>query len=206
MKKIGITGSYMSGLESMDEIFACYGFPVFQADLCIKFLLNWREDILREARIQFGTDIMQHGFIQPHKFASSDKFNRLLSLIDIDLQMIWLQFLEKHKKSKLVFFKSHIIYERKWYAPYSSIQEPFSFDKVIYVHRPVDKRVPLISRSLNISQTEARNLALQAYSERDKISKSDYIINAFDNLSLLTQFESIKYMLLEKDQSDLLHT
>lgn len=188
MKKIGITGSYQSGLEQMNEIFECYGFPVFEADLAIKFLLNWREDVLRQVRIQFGSQVLKNGYINSSNFNTSEKFDRLLDVIEIDVKLLWEEFLIKHKKSKLVFFKSNIIFERGW----SGLT-----DKIIYVYSPLETRIQRISKMLNISPSQARLMTSQEINHKDKLDKADFVIHNHDNLSLLTQFESIKYQLLD---------
>lgn len=188
MKKIGITGSCQSGLREMNEIFDCYGFPVFEADLAVKFLLNWREDVVRQIRIQFGTSVLDNGFVNPDKFRGTEKFDRLLDVIEIDIKLLWEEFLLKHSKSKLVFFKSYIIFERGW----SSF-----FDKNIYVYKPLENRIHSISKNFNLSNNETRLMTSQELSDKEKINKSDYVIHNHDNLSLLTQFESIKYQILD---------
>jgi dephospho-CoA kinase len=188
MKKIGITGSCQSGLGQMNEIFECYGFPVFEADLAIKFLLNWREDVLRQIRIQFGSNVLQNGFVDPNKFKNTDKFDRLLDVIEIDIKLLWEEFLLKHSKSKIVFFKSYIVFERGWHK---------MFDKTIYVYKPLENRIQLINRVFNLSNNDTRLMTSQELSDKEKLNKSDFVIHNHDNLSLLTQFESIKYQVLD---------
>lgn len=188
MKKIGITGNLGCGLEKTNELLSYYDYPVFEADIAIKFMLNWREDILSQTRIQFGYDVTSCGSIDPRKFTSTVKFNRLLDIIEVDLFLLWEKFVKKHKQNnELIFFKSHILFERNW---------NLKLDKSIYIYKPFDKRVNELMRVLKLSWDQTNSIRDKEMSENVKTTNADYVIHNYDKLSMLTQFESIREQIL----------
>lgn len=188
MKTIGITGQLCSGLETVVDICDAFNYPVFEADLAIKFLLNWREDIMSQIRIQFGYESTNKGFIDGNKFQSTEKFNRLLDLIEVDIMLMWEKFCLKHRKSDFVFFKSNILFEREW---------DNDLDSSIFIFMPKDNRIPMVMKYLNLSYNEAKIICDKEMTHKEKIKNSKYIINNFDKLSILSQFESIKAQILD---------
>lgn len=190
MKTIGITGQYCSGLESLSEICKAFDYPIFEADLAIKFLLNWREDIMSQIRIQFGYQTTTNGFIDGSKFNTTDKFNRLLDIIDVDLMLMWEKFYLKHRSKPIVYFKSNILFERNW-------QE--DFDGSIFIFMPESTRIGKIMKRLHISYNEAKNICANEMSYKDKMKKTTHVINNYDSLSLLSQFESINAQVLSSN-------
>jgi dephospho-CoA kinase len=187
MKAIGVTGSYCSGLEHMNEVFSYHEYPVFQADLAIKFLLNWREDILSQVRIRFGYDITSSGYLQPHQFEGTEKFDRLIDIIEVDLLLMWEKFLLKHKNAPLVFFSSYIIFERDWNK---------RFKKTIFIYKPFKERLTDIMYSQIISGVTAEKNKNKEMSDIEKTNRANYVIHNHDNLSLLSQFEAVKDQIL----------
>lgn len=187
MKTIGITGQYCSGLESLTEICTAFDYPMFEADLAIKFLLNWREDIMSQIRVQFGYDTTNSGFIDSRKFNSTEKFNRLIDVIEVDLMLIWEKFCLKHREKPIVYFKSNILFERDWEK---------EMDASIFIFMPENTRIAHIMRNMNVSYTEAKNICTKEMPFKDKMKRTSYVINNYDNLSFLSQFESCKEQIL----------
>jgi len=146
-------------------------------------LLNWREDIIKQCRIQFGYNIMRNGSMNPSMFNSPEKFDRLLNLIEADLLLMWESYCERHRRHDVVAFKSHILLERGWKD---------RFDFVVNVYRPQKKRIADISKLKGITEAEAMVLSSQEMGEVDKGDASDYVIHNYDSLSLLTQFEAMR--------------
>ncbi len=192
MKKLGITGNYCSGLEKASEVCGIMGIPLFEADLAIKFMLNWREDILRQSRIQFGQTIMLNGTVNPNAFNSAEKFDRLLDLIEVDLMLLWESFCKKHGGQEIVAFKSHIIFERSWKS---------RFDFVVNVYRPQRMRAHDISKMKHITHSQAMVLSSQEMDEMEKSTGSNYVIHNYDSLSFLTQFEVMRSIMDNKTTS-----
>lgn len=190
MKTIGITGQYCSGLESLTEICEAFDYPIFEADLAVKFLLNWREDIMSQIRIQFGYQSTNSGFIDGRKFNTTDKFNRLLDIVEVDIMLMWEKFCLKHRNAPIVYFKSNILFERSWNE---------ELDGSIFIFMPESTRIGKIMKRLNVPYNEAKNICTNEMSYKDKMKKTTYVINNYDNLSFLSQFEFIKLQVLSSN-------
>jgi len=187
MRKVAFTGSYYSGLDKVREVAGYHGIPVFDADLAVKFMLNWREDILRQIRIQFGHESAPDGNLQPGRFSSPAMFDRLLDLVDVDLFLAWESFCGRHAGCQMAIFKSHILFERSWES---------RFDAVVNVFRPQDLRITDIYRTRHVSRAHAAALLAQEMDEGKKSRASDYVIHNYDSLSMMAQFESVRSQLV----------
>jgi dephospho-CoA kinase len=88
MLKIGLTGNVCSGYEMVGLLFKGLNVPVFDGDIAIKFLLNYREDIIRKVKIELG-DVYEKGVINANKFTTTEKFNRLFKVIELDLLKLY---------------------------------------------------------------------------------------------------------------------
>lgn len=187
MKKVAFTGSYFSGLDKLREVAAYHDTPVFDADLAVKFILNWREDILRQIRIQFGYESAPDGHIQPARFSSPAIFDRLIDLVDVELFLAWESFCRKHAGEGVVIFKSHIVFERSWES---------RFDSVVNIFRPQHLRITDIYRTRHLTRAHATTLVAQEMDEHKKSRASDHVIHNYDSLSMLAQFDSVKSQIL----------
>jgi dephospho-CoA kinase len=188
MKRIAITGNSCSGLHKASEVCGLIDVPVFQADLALKFLLNWREDILSQIRIQFGYNVFVNGTASPQKFDSSEKFDRLIDIAEVDLLLMWESFCDKHSGSQVVAYNSHIVFER-------GLND--RFDAVVNIYRPQRMRAHDLARQKNISFNQALAMTAQEMDESEKTKKSDYVIHNYDSLSLLTQFEVVRSQVIK---------
>ena len=188
MKRSAITGSSCSGLHKASEVCNMIDVPVFHADLALKFLLNWREDILRQVRVQFGSNVLVDGTADPKKFNTSEKFDRLLDIAEVDLLLMWEAFCKKHAGSKVVAYNSHIVFER-------GLSE--RFDAVVNVYRPQSMRAHDLAKMRNVAFSQALVMTAQEMDEKEKTKRSDYVVHNYDNLSLLTQFEVVKSQIIK---------
>lgn len=186
MKKIALTGNFCSGLDKAAEVCATLDIPVFNADLAIKFMLNWREDIQRQIRIQFGFTSTVDGSPIASKFDTAEKFDRLLDVVDVDLFLAWEAFCDRHCYLPIVAYSSHIVYER-------GIAD--RFDAVVNIYRPQRMRAHDIASVKAVSYPQALAIAAQEMSEEEKNRMADHVVHNYDRLSMLTQMEAVRQQL-----------
>ena len=179
MINVGLTGNMGSGYERVSEIFKLYGSPVFDADIALKFLLNYREDIIRQVKITFGSEIYTKGIIEPNKFNTTQKFNALVDLAEDELFHLYNNWKVRDNvsKSSYVVFKSSILFERE-------MDKKMNYN--ITVFRPRDERAQILSKN-GITLTAAYDIIDSEMDELIKNQKSNWTIHNYDNLSLLTQ-------------------
>jgi len=198
MKKIAITGNYMSGLDKAAEVCSMLDIPVFQADLALKFLLNWREDIMKQVRVQFGYNVFRNGAVDPDKFKGSERFDRLVDVAEVDLLMLWETFCVKHSDKVMVAYSSHIVHERSLSRTIKRSALTEYFDAVVNVYRPQSWRVADVCKTKSLSHADALALLSQEMPEDEKTRKSDFVIHNYDSLSMLTQMEAVRSQVLSR--------
>jgi dephospho-CoA kinase len=182
MAKLGLTGNLMSGHVEVAKNFTLLEFPVFDADIALKFILNYREDIRREIKIQFGNGILDKGIIESHKFNSVDKFDRLIDIAEPELLKLYEDFQFVNRNKPFTIFKYSILFERK-------LQD--KFDYIATVFKPKDDRASEISKTCQIGMTKAYDIVESEFDELSRNQRANFVIHNYDNLSLLTQTKSI---------------
>lgn len=182
MFKLGLTGNLMSGHVEVGKNFTLLEFPVFDADIALKFLLNYREDIRREIKIQFGNGILDKGVIESHKFNNTEKFNRLVDIAEPELLKLYSDFQFVNRNKPFTVFKYSILFERK-------LQN--KFDYIATVFKPKDDRALDISKKCQISMTKVYDIVESEFDELSRNQKANFVIHNYDNLSLLTQTKDI---------------
>ena len=110
MLKIGLTGNLNSGFINAAEMFKLHEVPVFEADIAIKFLLNFRDDICRKVKIELGDSVFSKGSIDHTKFSTTQKFDRLIDIIESELFKIYDRFCADHREADYTIFKCGILF------------------------------------------------------------------------------------------------
>lgn len=192
MIKIGLTGNICSGYEKIALMFKTLGVTVFDADIALKFLLNYREDIAKKIRIEFGENVYNKGLIDGSKFNTTEKFDRLIDTAELELIRLYESWRFVNKDESYTVFKSSILFERK-------LNKNMNYN--ISVFRPKDDRAVELSKScIRKDSIILQPMMLSgAYSiidsEMDELIKnqnSDFIIHNYESsASLLSQVKLI---------------
>lgn len=114
MLKVGLTGNYGSGHKQIVKIFEEAGTPIFDADLVVKWLLNYNQETIREIKSKFGDTIYSYGLINLYKFSDNSKFEKLLDVIEPHLFRKYDYFRLKNNKYAYTIFLSSILFEKEW--------------------------------------------------------------------------------------------
>lgn len=189
MYLIGLTGNLFSGHIEVAEIFEkMFNVPVFDADIALKFVLNYRNDVSSNIKIQLG-EVYKKGVIDASKFDNTEKFNRLVDIAFPVVMEMFSKFIKSNYTQKYVIFKSSILFERK-------LEKAFKY--IICTYKPKDDRVTDISKKLNVSMIEAYTIIDSEMNELVKNQSSKFIIHNYDKLSLLTQGKKINDDLIKE--------
>jgi dephospho-CoA kinase len=188
MLKIGLTGNLNSGFINVSEMFKLQEVPVFEADIALKFLLNFRDDICRKIKIELGENIFSKGLIDHTKFSSTQKFDRLLDIVEPELFKLYDRFCSNHRDASYTIFKSSILFERNWDK---------KLNYTITTFKPKDTRALDISNQSGIRLVDAYSIVSSEMDDLVKNQKSEWIIHNYDKLSLLTQSKAIHDKIVE---------
>jgi dephospho-CoA kinase len=182
MIKVGLTGNICSGYDTVASLFKGAGVPVFDADIAIKFLLNYREDITRDIKIQFG-DVYHRGAINPNKFANTEKFNRLLKVVELELLKIYESWRLFNKNAAYTIFKCGILFE-------SGLDKSMNYTISTFMSK--DERARILSNT-GIKMSDSYDIINSEMDELMKNQRSEWIIHNYSNanLPLIAQVKDI---------------
>lgn len=183
--KISLTGNEGSGLHDVANEFQKIGVKVFNADIQLKWLLNFDESVVDSVKRHFGSSSIIAGFINPLSFNSDDKFNRLIDLVEFKLFDQFNKFIHKNGDDNICYyiFLSSLIFERKWYN---------KFDMTIMVNRSKEERVEHFWRSIgNYSISQCSMLFRNELSQEEKSRNSEFIIDNLSKNSMRKQVSDI---------------
>ena len=113
MLKVGLTGNFYSGYDNAALLFEKRGIPVFDADLVLRFMVNYSEKIIKKIKQKFGEDIYFLGLLDMKKFETNKEFDKLFEVVELDLLKAYEKWRVKHWDKPYTIFKSCVLFERK---------------------------------------------------------------------------------------------
>jgi|LauGreDrversion4_2_1035121.scaffolds.fasta_scaffold108599_3 dephospho-CoA kinase len=201
MIKIGLSGNRYSGKDVCCRIFEQIGVPVFNADVVLKFILNYNYEINYKIRSTFGDVFSLKGdLLDLNKFTEKRKFDDLIDVIEYELLNAYDLFNKNNKQKVYTIFHSSILFEREW----SKIM-----DYNINVFSSKDERIQRCKKSTKLEEYKVKQLMSSEMDELVKNSLSDFIINNYpaasiahgditDQISRIDQKIVDKYLLREQ--------
>lgn len=194
MVKVGITGNYFSGYGDIALIFGSKGVPVFDADVVLKFILNYSEDAIAKICSRFP-NAYRDSFLDTKLIDSDEKFDKVLDIVYLDLIKAYDKWRFNHKLAPYTIFKSAIIFERHidQYTHYN-----------INVYKPKSDRKFLINLETDIPMLKIQDILDKEMDELKKNKSANYVINNYDAYqpSIDRQVEAIHKKILEKCKVD----
>lgn len=180
MIRIAITGNIASGKSTVEKIIEELGFKVFDTDKIAHEILESSEEI----KEVFGTT--DRSEIAKIVFNDKEKLTILENIIHPQVKEKILEIFSK--EFKIVFISVPQLFE----AGFENL-----FDKIIFVTANVDIRLERLMKRNSLTQKEALIRINAQNDEKDKINKSDYIIeNNFDENELKIQVKNLLSILI----------
>ena len=113
MLKVGITGNLYSEHEKIAKHFSNIGVPLFDADVIIKFILNYREDYLTLIKKKVGDHIFINSYLEPSKISYTD-FSLILDLIKPEIFNAYEKWRLRYKNNYYTMFLCSVLFEKEW--------------------------------------------------------------------------------------------
>ena len=177
MIKIGLTGSRYSGKDTVAKMFEQIRVPVFNADIILKFILNFDINVNKDILDNYGEYIFTgpESMIDPKKIRSKKDFDKLVNFAEFELKRAYERFRLENKQSVYTIFHSSILFERGWDK---------DMDFTINVFAPKDVRS---LRCEKITKQSAYNISELMKGEMNDLVKnklSDYVIHNYSSATI----------------------
>ena len=199
MLKVGLTGNFYSGYDQVSELFANKNIPVFDADLVIKYMINYSDYHIGKIKKYFGDTIYFANLINLKILKKKKKVNELLDIIQVDLIKSYERWRVKNKTAPYTIFKCSILFER-------GLDKSMNLN--ISVYKPKQFRRKYIKENPTIGMTTLKleTIIENEMDELEKNKKSNYVIHNYEdrlNHSIETHIYQISRSLLSKfDNND----
>lgn len=178
MLNIGLTGSRFSGKEYISNHFHKIGVPVFNADLVLKYILNYEDSVIRDSNKLLGN--RGEIFINPFSIDNDGIFSEILTIAEPYLISAWRKFKNKNANSVYSIFKSSYIFYRD-----------YDLDGIINVHCPFDIRSSRVKLDdVYIMNIEKKLGIIQK-------AKGDWTINNYGDSDVLKQVLEVDKKIIE---------
>jgi dephospho-CoA kinase len=172
MFKVGLTGNYYSGQTEVSEVLIGYDVPLFDANLVVKFLINHSPKHIKNIKEIFGDDSYSFGLLDSKKFDTNKKIDKLFDIIELDLLKSYELFRIKHNKEFYTIFLFDYLFER-------GLDKLMNFN--INCYRPQHCRKSDMKYLTSYPIPTIEKILNNEMDETVKNSKSDYIINNYNN-------------------------
>ncbi|NVO10632.1 MAG: dephospho-CoA kinase [Bacteroidales bacterium] len=172
MLKIGVTGGIGSGKTQVCSIISAMGYPIFNADLVARRIVEEDSKIIMSIKEVFGDNIYSNGLLNRKRVAelvfSNPKLLETLNYIVHpavkDYFNNWV--LNYHSRS-LVVEEAAILFESDTYK---------DLDKIIVVSAPLEVRINRVKKRDGMSREAILNRINSQLHQEELIKRGDYII------------------------------
>lgn len=190
MIKVGLTGNFHSGYQEVANLFEQKGMPIFDADVVIKYLLNYSEEHIKKIKDIFGEDIYFVGLLNLQKFDSNEKFDRLFSVIQKDIIKSYEKWRIRNWNHVYTIFKCSVLFERKF-------DKDMNLNISVFIPQSIRKQEIVNKTQMPITKVD--DILSNEMDEYLKNQKSDYVIHNYKSYSdIETQVHHIHKSLLGK--------
>lgn len=173
MKLLGITGGVGCGKSLLRKTLEKMGYLTFDADTLARQIT---QNHIPEVQKIFGEDIYQNGklssqLLGERMFSQPSLKKSLEDLIHPKVGKIFLEKLENIKALGQdhiwIFYESALLFET---------QKQDEFDKIIYVHAPLEKRYQWLKQNRNWSEDYIQKIMQSQISDTEKMERSNFVI------------------------------
>ncbi|MEO8516022.1 MAG: dephospho-CoA kinase [Flavobacterium sp.] len=184
VKIIGLTGGIGSGKTTIAKLFESEGIPVYIADTEAKKIMQLTETI-DEVSAVFGKDFIKNNQIDSKSlsaivFNNPEKLKILNSIVHPLVKKHFDVWVKKNADFPFVIKEAAILFESGSYK---------YCDKIITVTASEETRISRVMQRDNCSRQEVLDRIKNQWSDSQKISKSDYVIENENLAETKIQFQ-----------------
>lgn len=190
---VGLTGGIGSGKTTILKMFQELEIDCYITDIEAKKLMNSSKKIKKELIKEFGekvftADGLNRKYIAKIVFENPKKLKILNSIVHPRVHKHFKKFVKK-AKSDYVIYENAILFESKGDK---------NCDYIITVIAPIDVRIDRILARDTTTKVDILNRIKNQFSDEEKVSKSDFIINNIDLKETQKEVQKIHLEILQK--------
>lgn len=172
MLKLGVTGGIGSGKTQVCSIISAMGYPVFNADLVARRIVEEDSKIISSIKEVFGDDIYVNDLLNRRRvaelvFSNPNLLEMLNSIVHPAVKEYFNNWVLKYQSRSLVVEEAAILFESGNYK---------NLDKIIVVTAPIELRINRVKERDGVSREAILNRINSQFSQDELIKRGDYII------------------------------
>lgn len=196
-KIIGLTGGIGSGKTTIANHFKSLGIPIYIADEEAKKLMQ-SDEIVKAIKERFGADLFENDILNRGKLAEAvfndpDKLKQLNAIVHPAVKNHFKQWILEHNEFPTVIYEAAILFESGSYK---------DFDTIITVTAPIETRIQRVIARDNTSREQVLKRIEAQWTDEQRISKSDFVIeNESIEKSLIEIERILKILKIRQNES-----
>ena len=196
-KIIGLTGGIGSGKTTIANHFKSLGIPIYIADEEAKKLMQ-SDEIVKAIKERFGADLFENDILNRGKLAEAvfndpDKLKELNAIVHPAVKNHFKQWILEHNEFPTVIYEAAILFESGSYK---------DFDTIITVTAPIETRIQRVIARDNTSREQVLKRIEAQWTDEQRISKSDFVIeNESIEKSLIEIERILKILKIRQNES-----
>ena len=192
---VGLTGGIGTGKSTVSKVLRDAGFPVVDADVVAREVVEPGTHTLEKIKLTFGPDIIKNGALDRHKlgdivFSNNTELARLNAIMQpvinsamVDKMAFW-----RAQKVPVLIIDVPLLFERGY-------ENNDYIDKVVVVATSPQVQLERVKARDNLDETKAQNRINSQMPLADKIARADYLLDNNGDISFLE--EQIKNLMTE---------
>lgn len=165
--KLGLTGNFFSGHNEVMEIFKTLKVKVFDADLLLRYFVNYSPTHIKKIKTHLGDNSYSLGVLNIDRFMDKGQIETILDLCEFDILVSYARFRLMNQSENYTIFKYSYIYEREMET---------DFDYMINCHRLQYLREKDLKDHTRIPSIAINNLLRGEMSDAEKNIVSNFVI------------------------------
>ena len=192
MIKVGLTGGIGSGKTTVANLFIELGIPVYIADTEAKRLMHTSKAIKRKLLEEFGAKAyiknkLNRPFLANIVFTDRKKLDAINKIVHPSVANSFKRWLNKHD-SVYAIQENAILFEN---------DSADKFDLIITVTAPIQDKIERVMKRDNISKEEVLARMNNQISDKEKMKKSNFVIENRDLIQTKNEVAKIHKLILK---------
>ena len=193
---VGITGGIGSGKTTVSKYFKAFDIPIYHADNEAKALMNRSKVIKRKITHLFGNnayknDVLNRDYLRKQIFNDNNLLKQMNAIVHPKVGAHFKRWVKK-QNAPYILKEAAIIFENNLEHQY---------DYIILVIADEKERIKRVMLRDNKTEAEVKVIIDNQLSDRDKLSKSDFVITNNGIKDLETQVKTVHKELLSNISS-----